>query len=78
MESPEVITIPDLNKPFVVHCGATELGLGRALYQQEERKLKGISYTSSILLPAEKNYHLHRGKLKSLALQWALAEKYHD
>ena len=46
MESPEVITIPDLNKPFVVHCGATELGLGRALYQQEDRKLKGISYTS--------------------------------
>ena len=23
MESPEVITIPDLNKPFVVHCGAS-------------------------------------------------------
>ena len=46
MESPEVITIPDLNKPFVVHCGASWLGLGRALYQQEDRKLKGISYTS--------------------------------
>lgn len=37
-----------------------------------------IAYGSKSLTPAERNYHLHSGKLEFLALKWAICDKFRD
>ena len=76
--SPEVIAYPDFSLPFIVHCDASQIGIGGVLYQIQEGKKRVISFASRTLTPAEKNYHLHSGKLEFLALKWAVAEKFRD
>ena len=76
LKSPEVISYPDLNLPFVVHCDAAQNGLGAVLYQKQGAKLKIVNFASRTLSPAEKNYHLHSGKLEFLALKWCITEKF--
>ena len=78
LKSPEVISYPDFQHPFVVHCDASETGLGAVLYQKVDDKLKIVSFASRTLSPAEKNYFLHSGKLEFLALKWCITEKFHD
>ena len=75
---PPVMAFPDFSKPFVLHTDASHEGLGAVLYQEQDRKLKVIGYASRTLTPAEKNYHLHAGKLEFLALKWAVTEKFRD
>ena len=76
LRSPEVIAYPDYELPFVVHCDASELGLGAVLYQRKDDKLRIVSFASRTLTPAEKNYVLHSGKLEFLALKWCITEKF--
>jgi len=78
LQSPSVMSFPDFEKPFVIHCDASNLGLGAVLYQNIDNKLKVVSYASRTLSQAEKNYHLHSGKLEFLALKWAVTEKFRD
>ena len=80
LKSPEVMAYPNFEEPFTVHCDASETGLGAILYQQqiECKRLKVIYYASRTLSPAEKNYHLHSGKLEFLALKWALCDKFRE
>ena len=78
LQSPEVMTYPDFSKPFIVHCDASNEGLGAVLYQNIDGVNRVIRYASRTLTPAEKNYHLHSGKLEFLALKWAITEKFHD
>ena len=78
LQSPEVIAFPDFNIPFMVHCDASQSGLGAVLYQNQQNKIRVISFASRTLTPAEKNYHLHSGKLEFLALKWAITEKFND
>ena len=78
LQSPEVIAFPDFNIPFLVHCDASQAGLGAVLYQKQKDKIRVISFASRTLTPAEKNYHLHSGKLEFLALKWAVTEKFSD
>lgn len=40
--------------------------------------MREIAYGSRTLTTAEKNYHLHSGKLEFLALKWAITEKIRD
>ncbi|CAI5636989.1 unnamed protein product [Oreochromis niloticus] len=75
---PPVLAYPDFDQPFVLHTDASEQGLGAVLYQQQGRKLRVIGYGSRTLSPAERNYHLHSGKLEFLALKWAVCEKFRD
>ena len=75
---PPVMAFPDFSKPFVLHTDASHEGLGAVLYQEQDRKLKVIGYASRTLTTAEKNYHLHAGKLEFLALKWAVTEKFQD
>ena len=78
LKNPPVMAYPDFSLPFVLHCDASETGLGAVLYQEQEDKLRVVSYASRTLSPAEKNYYLHSGKLEFLALKWAVTEKFHD
>ena len=78
LKSPNVIAFPDFNLPFIVHCDASQKGLGACLYQMQEGKLRIISLASRTLTPAEKNYFMHSGKLEFLALKWAVTEKFQD
>ena len=78
LRSPEVIAYPDFSCPFIVHCDASETGLGSVLYQRQNGKLRVISFASRTLSPAERNYHLHSSKLEFLALKWAVTEKFSD
>ena len=78
LKSPQVMLFSDFEKPFILHCDASELGLGTVLCQKQNGKLKAISYASRTLAPAEKNYHLHSGKLEVLALKWAVTDEFRD
>lgn len=40
--------------------------------------MRVIGYGSRTLTSAEKNYHLHSGKLEFLALKWAVCEQFWD
>ena len=62
----------------MIHCDASQSGLGAVLYQKQGKHLKVISFASRTLNSAEKNYHLHSGKLEFLALKWAVTEKFSD
>ncbi len=94
LKSPQVIAYPDFTRPFLIHCDASNTGLGGVLYQRQDASgvsetvgsgstsklrndLKVISFASRTLSPAEKNYHLHSGKLEFLALKWCITEKFH-
>ena len=77
LEAP-IMAYPDFEKPFVVHTDASQEGLGAVLYQKQDNRLRVIAYASRSLTPAEKNYHLHAGKLEFLALKWAICERFRD
>ena len=79
LTSSKVMAFPDFNRSFVVHCDASQDGLGAILYQEQSSgKLAVIAYGSRTLTPAEKNYYLHSGKLEFLALKWAITERFRD
>ena len=61
-----------LQQKFVLHNDANAEGLGAVLYQEQDNVMKVIGYASRSLTPAEKNYHMHSGKLEFLALKWAI------
>lgn len=73
-----MLTYPYFDLPLVLHTDALAKGLGAVLYQRQSGKLKVVAYGSRTLTAAEKNYHLHLGKLEFLALKWAVCEKFHD
>ncbi len=62
--------------PYVLHTDARTVGLGAALYQEQEGQLKAIAYASRALSRSEAHYPAH--KLEFLALKWAVTEKLYD
>ncbi|KAM9735208.1 uncharacterized protein ACNS7B_014526 [Menidia menidia] len=78
LSSPPVLSYPNFEEPFVLHCDASQEGLGAVLYQRQEGKLRVIAYGSRTLSAPEKNYHLHSGKLEFLAMKWAICERFRD
>lgn len=76
--NPPILAYPDFDCPFVLHTDASNEGLGAVLYQSQNNKLRVIGYGSRTLTPAERNYHLHSGKLEFLALKWAICDKFRD
>ena len=78
LTQPPVLGYPDFTEPFVLHCDASQVGLGAVLYQRQEGRMRVIAYGSRTLSPSEKRYHLHSGKLEFLALKWAICERFRD
>lgn len=72
------MTYPNYSEPFILHTDASEQGLGGALYQRQDGKLRVIAYGSRTLTAAERNYHLHSSKLEFLALKWSITEQFRD
>ena len=69
---------PNFEKLFVLHTDAPKDGLGAVLYHHQNDILCIVAYGSRTLTPAEKNYHLHSGKLEFLALKWAICDQFRD
>lgn len=78
LTEPPILAYPDLTLPFVLHCDASQDGLGAVLYQKQKGKMSVIAYGSRTLTPPKKNYHMHSGKLEFLALKWAICERFRD
>ena len=76
--NPPVMAYPNYSEPFILHTDASEQGLGGALYQRQDGKLRVIAYGSRTLTAAVRNYHLHSSKLEFLALKWAITEQFRD
>ena len=73
-----VMAYPDFQKPFTLHTDTSKDGLGAVLYQYQDEILRVVAYGSRSLIPAEKNYHLHSGKLEFLALKLAICDQFRD
>ena len=76
--NPLLLAYPDFSLPFELHTDASADGLGAVLYQAQKNKVRVIGYASRTLTNAEKNYHLHSGKLEFLALKWAVCNHCRD
>ena len=75
---PPVMAYPNFNRPYLLYTDASETGLGAVLYQEQDGLMRVIAYGSRTLTPAERNYHLHSGKLEFLALKWAICDHFRD
>lgn len=75
---PPILGYPEYTQPFILHCDASQEGLGAVLYQRQNGQMVVIGYGSRTLTPPEKNYHMHSGKLEFLALKWAICERFRD
>ena len=78
LTNPPILAYPDFDLPFILHTDASNEGLGSVLYQRQGEHLRVIGFGSRTLTPAERNYHLHSGKLEFLALKWAICDKFRD
>ena len=79
LTSDPVMAYPDFTKEFSLHVDASQEGLGAVLYQQQKDGRQAVvAYGSRSLTSAEKNYHIHSGKLEFLALKWAVTERFRD
>ena len=78
LKSPLVMAYPDFNLPFFVTTDASFHGLGSVLYQTQNGVDRVVSYASRTLNDAERNYHMHSGKLEFLGLKWAVTERFAD
>ena len=78
IQSPTVMAYPRFDLPFILNCDASGFGLGAVLYQKQDNKMRVISFASRTLTDAEKNYHLHSGKLEFLALKWSITDRFTD
>ena len=76
--SAPILAYPDYDRPFILHTDASKDGLGAVLYQEQAGNTRVIGYGSRSLTPAEKNYHLHSGKLEFLALKLSVCEQFRD
>ena len=64
LTTPPMLVYPDLNQPFKLYTDASGQGLGCALYQEQNGKLRILGFGSRTLVRAEKKYH--SSKLDSL------------
>ncbi len=72
-----ILMYTDYSKPFGLITDVSELGLGAALYQEQDHGTEQpITFASRALSDLEWKYH--PGKLKFLTLKWAITEKFQE
>ena len=71
-----VLGFADPKQPYILHTDASTLGLGAALYQEQQGQKRVVAYASRGLSRCETRYPAH--KLEFLALKWAVTEKFQD
>lgn len=71
-----VLGFADPKLPYILHTDASTVGLGAALYQEQQGQRRVIAYASRGLSQCEARYPAH--KLEFLALKWAVTEKFQD
>lgn len=76
LTSSPVLGFADPKLQYALHTDASTTGLGAALYQEQDGKMRVIAYASRGLTPSETRYPAH--KLEFLALKWSIVEKFHD
>ena len=72
--SPPILAYPKFDLPFILQIDASGVGLGCALYQEQDGKLRVIGYGSRTLVGAEKRYH--SSKLEFLAMKWSVCDHF--
>ncbi len=60
LQHPPILGYPEFEQPFILHCDASQDGLGAVLYQRQQGKLVVIGYVSRTLTAPERTYHLHK------------------
>ncbi|RXN03980.1 Retrovirus-related Pol polyprotein from transposon 412 [Labeo rohita] len=70
LTSAPILGFADPKLPYVLHTDASTTGLGAALYQEQEGRLRAIAFASRGLSRSEARYPAH--KLEFLALKWEL------
>lgn len=70
-----IIAYLNYNDPFIVHTDASQMVL-----ESCSTRGNAESFASSPVLftLAERNYHLHLGKLEFLALKWVVSQQFRD
>ena len=71
-----MLAYANYSKEFILNIDASGDGLGAVLYQETDGIEHVIAYASRGLRANECNYPAH--KLESLALKWAVTDKFHD
>ncbi|XP_073687797.1 uncharacterized protein [Garra rufa] len=71
-----VLGYADSRLPYILHTDASTVGLGAALYQEQDGQLRVLAYASRGLNKSEARYPAH--KLEFLALKWAITTKFSD
>ena len=49
---------PDPNKPFQIHCDASQLGIGAVLTQNHDGKVRPVQFTSKLFNKTQQNWHV--------------------
>ena len=57
INSPQLLSYPDFDQPFILHLIASNKGLGAGLYQYNEKKVRILGYSSRALAEAEQKNH---------------------
>ncbi|KAK7925830.1 hypothetical protein WMY93_008140 [Mugilogobius chulae] len=76
LTSSPVLGFANPQQPYILHTDASTTGLGAALYQEQDGRLRVIAYASRGLSISESRYPAH--KLEFLALKWSVTDKFHD
>ena len=67
-----VLTLPDLQKTFILRTDASETGIGGCLLQQDKDLLHPITYVSRKLVEREQKYGIM--EKECLAIVWAVSK----
>lgn len=74
-----MLAYANFSLPFILEVDACQNGLGAMLSQEQEGKVRPLTYTSRTLNRTEKRMPNYSSmKLEFLALKWAMAEKFRE